>query len=54
MAAAVRLRAQLLELGYPALIMSPEHLLIARPEDRNRFVGYTVDQARQLLEECCE
>ena len=54
MAAAVRLRARLMDLGYKVLLTSPHHMTINSPEWPNRFQDYHIDQAQRLLEKCHE
>jgi hypothetical protein len=54
MAAAVRLRSKLSDLGYTVLILSPSRMMINSPERPKRFEEYHIDQAERLLEVCYE
>ena len=54
MRAAVDLRAQLIDLGYTILLMSPCRMMIASPDRPKGFQEYHIDQAIRLLEKCYE
>ena len=54
MAAAVRLRGELMNLGYHVFLLSSNRMMIASPDRPNRFQEYHLDQAQRLLEKLYE
>jgi hypothetical protein len=49
MAAAVRLRGKLSDLGYSVLLMSPSRAMVSHPDRPQRYEEYSLDQLTRLL-----